>query len=57
MVYEDIKIHSNTMQVEYTEDGDALLIIPDDVLDELGWDVGDTLTWTLNDDNTVSITK
>jgi hypothetical protein len=57
MVYKDVKMHSNTMQIEYTADGDALLIIPDDVLDKLGWDVGDTLTWTLHDDDTVSITK
>jgi len=46
-------------QVSLEEDSNGDLILPfdEDMLAELGWDVGDTLKWTDNGDGTFSISK
>jgi len=34
--------------IEYDKDNDEYnLILPDELLQELGWNVGDTLIWTI----------
>ena len=46
-------------QVSLEEDSNGDLVLPfdEDMLAELGWDVGDTLKWTDNGDGTFSISK
>ena len=40
--------------VEYDEETDELMLpIPDEILDSLGWDIGDVLQWEYNDDSIV----
>ena len=36
------------MRVEVNEDGDFFVILPEDVIDELGLDEGDRLTFRVN---------
>ena len=37
-------------EVELIEDGDDLILpFPDGLLDEMGWEVGDDLEWTVED--------
>ena len=44
--------------VTLEEDGeDCILPLPDEILDELDWQEGDILEWTVNDDNTITIHK
>ena len=38
--------------IEYNEEEDDLFLpIPDEILDSLGWDIGDVLQWEYNDDS------
>lgn len=45
-----------TAQVEYDENGDAILPLPDDMIKELGWKLGDDLKWTIRDDGSITLT-
>lgn len=47
------------MNVVLEEDSDGNLILPfdGDMLEELGWNTGDTLQWFDNNDGTFSIKK
>ena len=39
-------------EVQYDESSDELFLpIPDEILDSLGWDIGDELQWEYNDDS------
>jgi len=38
-------------------DDECILPLPDELLDELGWQDGDVLDWVVNDDNTITIKK
>ena len=41
-------------EVQYDESSDELFLpIPDEILDSLGWDIGDVLQWEYNDDSVV----
>jgi hypothetical protein len=42
---------------EDPETGDLILPFPEGLCDSLGWEVGDTLDWTENEDGTFSIKK
>jgi bifunctional DNA-binding transcriptional regulator/antitoxin component of YhaV-PrlF toxin-antitoxin module len=45
-------------QIEYDEFHDEYyLVLPDNMMEQLGWDVGDTLVWTLHEDGKVGIRK
>lgn len=46
-----------TVSVEHDSNGDMILPFPDEMIDELNWEVGDILVWSQNDDGSVSITK
>lgn len=49
---------SYTVTLDEDEDEGLLLPIPDEVLDELGWEDGCVLEWDINeDDNTIIIRK
>jgi hypothetical protein len=49
--------HWTVIVEEDPESGDLMLPFPDDLLDQAGWKEGDTLKWTINPDNTISIVK
>ena len=45
-----------TLPVE--KDGDDFIVtFPDDLLEELGWDVGDDLDWDVQTDGSIIVTK
>ncbi len=40
------------------QDGDDLILpLPDDLLEELGWQIGDVLVWDVKEDGTVILSK
>lgn len=45
------------INVKEDDDGELYLELPDQFMDELGWDVGDTLSWHQESDVSWSITK
>ena len=46
-----------TVTIEEDEFGDLVLPIPDEVCEELGWEVGDDLEYEILDDETFSLKK
>ena len=47
-----------TITVEYdNETGETILPLPDELMKEAGWNLGDDLEWTDNKDGTWSLTK
>jgi len=51
-------ITSYTATVQHDLETDELAIpLPQEFLDQLGWTVGDTLTWTDNKDGSFTISK
>lgn len=46
-----------TATVEEDENGDAIIPLPPDMLEELGWKEGDTIDWKDNGDGSYSIVK
>ena len=45
------------MIIEEDEEGNLVLPLSDDMLEELGWEIGDTIDWTDNKDGSWSMTK
>ena len=45
-----------TLPVEQDDEG-CYLTFTDDLLDQLGWKVGDTLNWDEQDDGSIIVTK
>jgi hypothetical protein len=45
------------VQLEQDSDGELILPFGEDILEEMGWQVGDTLQWIDNGDGTYSIKK
>ncbi len=43
--------------VEITPDGEYLITFPDDLVDKVGWEEGDTLEWIDNNDGSFSLKK
>lgn len=39
--------------VEVNEDGDYYIIIPDELIEELGWKINDLIEWTIEGDRIV----
>jgi antitoxin component of MazEF toxin-antitoxin module len=35
------------------ENGELYMILPDDLIKELGWEIGDNLTWTIEGDSVI----
>jgi len=45
-------------QIKYDEIHDEYyLVLPDEMMEKLGWNVGDTLVWTIYDDDKVGVRK
>lgn len=45
------------LTVEEGVDGELYIRLPDEVLEELGWSIDDTLEWSENDNNTFTLRK
>ena len=41
------------IEVEETDNGDLLITFPDDLIDTLGWQVGDVLDWRIKDEGII----
>ena len=46
-----------TVIIEEDDEGNLVLPLSDDMLEELGWEIGDTIDWTDNKDGSWSMTK
>lgn len=46
-----------TVQLEEDENGDLVLPFSDEMLKELGWEIGDQLIWKDNGDGTFTLSK
>ena len=46
-----------TIEVEADSDGELLLEFPDELMDAVNWQPGDTITWIDNEDGTWTLTK
>ena len=43
-----------TSHIEYDAETDEMMLpIPDEILDSLGWGIGDVLQWEYNDDSII----
>jgi antitoxin component of MazEF toxin-antitoxin module len=45
-----------TTEIQVDDNGDFFFIIPDDLIQELGWDIGDTIEWVI-EGNSVILSK
>ncbi len=43
--------------IKVTDEGEHYFEIPDEYLDELGWQAGDSVIWTQNEDGSFSLTR
>jgi len=43
--------------IEDPETGDLIMPFPEGMCDELGWEIGDTLQWNVQEDGTIILTK
>jgi bifunctional DNA-binding transcriptional regulator/antitoxin component of YhaV-PrlF toxin-antitoxin module len=43
--------------VQVDSDGDLILVFPDELLNAMNWNEGDTLIWTQNDDETWTLKR
>lgn len=50
-------MNSMLLSVEEDDDGELVLVFHPPLLEKLGWEVGDILTWTIGEDGLVSIKK
>ena len=47
-----------TVNIEEDPDtGDLLLPFPEDMLESMGWQEGDTLSWNIDENNNITLTK
>jgi hypothetical protein len=57
MTIENCKIWTVTLEETDDGSGDLVLPLPQDMLDEFGWNTGDNLKWIERDDGTWEIRK
>lgn len=51
-------VPTNSRTIILEQDGDDLIMpIPDDLLKEAGWNIGDTITFTVQDDGSLILSK
>ena len=47
-----------TLPVKYCDDTDDMYLeLPDELLDSMGWKIGDTLKWLIDDDGNILLKK
>jgi len=49
--------NQGTFEVKESDDGEAYIQLPIEMIEELGWNTKTPLEWTENDDGTISLTK
>lgn len=42
---------SYVVEIEENDEGDCFITLPDDLIDTLGWQEGDILTWRIKNDS------
>lgn len=42
---------SYIVEIEENDEGDCFITLPDDLIDTLGWQEGDILTWRIKNDS------
>lgn len=42
---------SYVVEIEENDEGDCFIALPDDLIDTLGWQEGDILTWRIKNDS------
>ena len=54
-----VNLQQYTAEVVPCDDGsdDLMLVLPDELINEVGWMVGDTVKWSPNEDGSWSLTK
>jgi hypothetical protein len=56
--FESKKMMAQSRIVELIEDGEDLILpLDDEIFDELGWQVGDTVKWSENGDGSWTLRK
>jgi len=45
------------LEVQQDDDGNLFIEFPDDLMNQMGWEAGDVLTWTQQDNGNWLITK
>lgn len=43
--------------IQVDSDGELIFVFPDELMMELDWNIGDTLVWTQNDDETWTLKR
>jgi len=46
-----------SIEIEADSDGELMLTFPDELMDALNWQPGETVTWEDNEDGTWTLTK
>lgn len=47
-----------TLPVKYCDESDDMFLeLPPDLLDSMGWEIGDTLKWVIDDDGNILLKK
>ena len=54
---DNAKLKSFTVEVKEAPNGDAILPLPQEMLDEMGWKEGDVLDWKDNEDGSFTLSK
>lgn len=45
------------VKLEEDENGDLIIPFDEDLMSEIGWELGDTIQWTENDDGSFTLTR
>ena len=45
------------MKLEQDENGDLVIPFDEELLSEIGWELGDTIQWTENEDGSFTLTR
>jgi hypothetical protein len=48
---------THVLTIQEGENGDGYIVIPDDMLEELNWAIGDTLVWSFDPNNILTLRK
>ena len=43
--------------IQEDEDGELYIELSDEFMEQMGWDIGTELVWTVNDDGTIELRK
>jgi len=46
-----------TVPIQEDSNGDLIIVFPEELMDDLDWNIGDSLMWKQNDDGSWSLEK